>query len=602
MEGRLDSSDILMKIRNFNSLCSCRVACRIVLRSVGLLIVAFSGSTLVLSLHAQNGPASGQSANLGHVAVQASEAKTIAANNTGAQSQLTNSPGATIEQVHLSGKDQQAQVRVDGTGQLMYKAFRLNQPDRLVLDFSGAIVRVQERSLSSSFYPVRLVRIGQFKANVARVVIETEEQLPYTIAESKNAVTVVFNPGTVPEPRVTTKKEIFTSAAAVPPELVPSAAPQTAENDQEAKSLLGSSMQSAMARPSHLGAEPSAPAAEERQTVQAQTQQATSGSVPQVGEKNAPQSLAVVHSAAQQPAVTATQTVSGYVLGPDDEIMIRGIEAPEISDKPDKPVLIGTNGDITLPLIGRVKTGGLTVEQLEAELNTRFKQFIQEPQISVTVTEFRSQPVSVFGAVTKPGVVQLRGRQTLYEVLSMAGGPRDTAGSILTVTRPRQSGEIPLAGARVDTTGQFSSVELNVREILEGMNPAANIEIKPYDIISVSEGSSNMIYVVGDVQHAGAFTLGGQRKVSVLRAVSLAGGLGRTAKSDKARIVHEVAGELKLREIPVNIHQILSGKAKDIELGPDDVLVVPTSSRKVFTTDFLPSAFSAAVGGAIYRY
>jgi hypothetical protein len=82
----------------------------------------------------------------------------------------------------------------------------------------------------------------------------------------------------------------------------------------------------------------------------------------------------------------------------------------------------------------------------------------------------------------------------------------------------------------------------------------------------------------------------------------MAGGLGRTAKSDKARIVHEVAGEVKLREISVNIHQILSGKAKDIELGPDDVLVVPTSSRKVFTTDFLPNAFSSVAGAAIYHY
>lgn len=68
--------------------------------------------------------------------------------------------------------------------------------------------------------------------------------------------------------------------------------------------------------------------------------------------------FAVVYATAQQPVVSATQTVSGYVLGPDDEIMIRGIEPAEISDKPDtpdKPFLIGTNGDITLPLIGRVK-------------------------------------------------------------------------------------------------------------------------------------------------------------------------------------------------------------------------------------------------------
>ena len=99
-------------------------------------------------------------------------------------------------------------MRVDGTGPLTYKAFRLNEPDRLVIDFSGAVVRVQERSLSSSLFPVRLVRIGQFQPNVARVVIEIAEQLPYTIAASKNAVTVVFNPATVAKPPITTDKEM----------------------------------------------------------------------------------------------------------------------------------------------------------------------------------------------------------------------------------------------------------------------------------------------------------------------------------------------------------------------------------------------------------
>ncbi len=310
--------------------------------------------------------------------------------------------------------------------------------------------------------------------------------------------------------------------------------------------------------------------------------------------------LAPASIAAQKAVVTAAQTESGYVLGPDDEIMIVGLEAPDISDK---PVLIGTNGNITLPLIGRVKAGGLTVEQLESELTARFREFIQQPQISVRVTEFRSQPVSVFGAVTKPGVVQLRGRQTLYEVLSMAGGPRETAGSTLTVTRRTQSGQIALPTARLDPTGQFSSVELNVQEILEGKNPAENIEIKPNDVISVSEASSNLIYVAGDVQHAGAFTLGGQRNVSVLRALSLAGGLGRTAKPDKARIIRAVNGDPKRKEeTAVNLKEILSGKAKDIEMGPDDVLVVPTSSRKLFTTSFLPGALAAVVGAAIYHF
>jgi polysaccharide biosynthesis/export protein len=309
--------------------------------------------------------------------------------------------------------------------------------------------------------------------------------------------------------------------------------------------------------------------------------------------------LAGAYAAAQQPAVTATQTVSGYVLGPDDEIVISEVDAPQISGK---PVVIDTEGNITLPMIGRMKAGGLTVEQLEAELDTQLKPFIKEPQVSVAVTEVRSHPVSVLGAVAKPGVIQLRGPETLYEVLSMAGGPREDAGSTLTVTRPRQSGELPLPGAKSDPSGQFSSAELNVQQILEGKNPAANIEIKPNDIISVSEASSSMVYVVGDVQRAGGFTLGGQPEVSVLRALSLAGGLGRTAKADKARIVREVPGQAKPREIAVNIPRIFSGKAEDVELEPNDVLVVPTSGRKVFTTGFLPTTLQTVAGAAIYRY
>jgi polysaccharide export outer membrane protein len=260
------------------------------------------------------------------------------------------------------------------------------------------------------------------------------------------------------------------------------------------------------------------------------------------------------------------------------------------------------NGNVTLPLIGRVQAGGLTVERLETELNTRLKKYVQDPQVSVTVVEFRSQPVSVFGAVTTPGVIQLRGRKTLYEVLSMAGGPNGTAGSSLTITRRRENGEIPLPGATIDPTGQFSTAELNVQEILEGKNPAANIEIKPNDTISVSGANSNMIYVVGDVEHGGAFTLGGRQSLSVLRALSLAGGLGKTAKPQKARIIRSVPGEPRPQEIAVNIKQIFAGKAEDVVLRPQDVLVVPTSSRKVFTNYSVPTAVGSAVAAAIYHY
>ena len=309
-------------------------------------------------------------------------------------------------------------------------------------------------------------------------------------------------------------------------------------------------------------------------------------------------------AAAQQPAVTAEKLDSGYLLGPDDQIVIHAIDSPEISDK---PFLIGMNGNITLPLLGRVEAGGLTVEQLEVALNARLKQYVQEPQVAVSVAEFRSQPVSIFGAVTKPVVIQLRGHKTLYEALSMAGGPgaggpTETMGSSLTLTRRRENGDIPLPGAKIDPTGQFSTVELNVQDILDGSNPAANIEMKQNDTISVSEANSKMIYVVGDVVHGGTFSLGGRETLSVLRALSLAGGLGRTALPERARIVRGSPGGAKPQEIPVNIKQIFNGKAEDISLLPQDVLVVPTSSRKTFSNYTVPSLLSAVASAAIYHF
>src|ERR1017187_3250306 len=83
-------------------------------------------------------------------------------------------------------------------------------------------------------------------------------------------------------------------------------------------------------------------------------------------------------AAAQQPAETAKKLDSGYVLGPDDQIVIHAIDSPEISDK---PFLVGMNGNTTLPLVGRVQAGGLTVEQLETELNDRLKKYMHDPQV-----------------------------------------------------------------------------------------------------------------------------------------------------------------------------------------------------------------------------
>ncbi len=160
---------------------------------------------------------------------------------------------------------------------------------------------------------------------------------------------------------------------------------------------------------------------------------------------------------------------SAYVLGPDDEITVRTLEAEEISAE---ALRVDLGGFVSLPLIGRVRAAGRTLEQLEAELVERLRFYVREPRVAVGISHFRSQPVSVIGAVNKPGVHQLEGRKTLIEMLSLAGGLREDAGHEVKITRRIEWGVIPLAGAESDPSGQFSTAEVNLQAVMEASNPA----------------------------------------------------------------------------------------------------------------------------------
>jgi polysaccharide export outer membrane protein len=300
--------------------------------------------------------------------------------------------------------------------------------------------------------------------------------------------------------------------------------------------------------------------------------------------------------AAGGPQEEPAEVRSTYVLGPEDQISIWALDAEEINNK---PVVIGATGHINLPLVGRVRAAGLTVEQLEAEITAKLKTYIEDPKVSVTVAEFRSQPVSVIGAVNSPGVHQLRGRKTLVEILSMAGGIRNDAGNTVKITRRLEWGRVPLATAKEDATGQFSVAEVNLRDVMEASKPEENILIRPQDVISVPR--AEMIYVIGEVPRSGGFVLNERETLSVLQALSLAGGLGRTAAPHNARILRASAGSPKRAEIPVDLKKILAGKKPDVPLEPEDILFVPSSTGKTVALRSLEAALSVGTGVAVWR-
>ena len=262
-------------------------------------------------------------------------------------------------------------------------------------------------------------------------------------------------------------------------------------------------------------------------------------------------------------------------MGPDDQLKIWALGVEEISDK---PVRIDPSGDIDLPIAGRVHAAGLSVEQLKAELEHRLGREVRKPEVTVEIVEYGSQPVTVLGAVNHPGVLQLSGRKTVAEILSMAGGLSSAAGPYVKISRETNWGKIPLASAQPDATGAFSVATLKVQSLLAGTTPTDNILIRPHDTITVP--TAEMFYVVGAVKKPGSFALNERESVSVLQALSMAEGLGPTPKAQNSKILRTVPGSGDREEIPVDLKKILAGKGEDQALRANDILFVPDSTAK----------------------
>lgn len=295
-----------------------------------------------------------------------------------------------------------------------------------------------------------------------------------------------------------------------------------------------------------------------------------------VGQDKAPRALIY-------PPVAEAQT-----LGPGDQIQVRALHAPELGDR---PVRVDSEGYIMLTGVGRIRAGARTTEQLANDIRDRLSKVIRDPEVAVDIVELHSQPVSVLGAVKTPGVYQIVGRKRLLEVLALAGGLDPEAGDRINITST-------LGGEGQDQPEKFSVVEIGV-EALMGGRPERNLVIHSEDVITVPR--AKLVYVIGQVHKAGGFVLRERQNMSVLQALSLAEGLLPTAATTNAKILRQEEPLSERKGIPVNLKDILAGKAADQPLLPDDVLFIPNSALKSVALRSLEAAIQMGTGLVIWR-
>lgn len=285
-----------------------------------------------------------------------------------------------------------------------------------------------------------------------------------------------------------------------------------------------------------------------------------------------------------------------YKLGAGDEITIQQENAEELNGKSSR---IDDLGFVDLPVVGRLKLSGLTLEEAEVVLKQELGKLLLKPNPVISIKEYRSQPVSVFGEVNTPGVIQLQGRKTLGEMISMAGGIKTDAGSEVTVTRRLTYGPVPVQGAVTDGSGQYSTARIDIAGLMRGTNPQSNIDIAPQDVITVPK--AEVVYVMGSVKKPGGFALSTNGSITVLQALALAEGTTPQAGTKNARIIRANNGDGPKQEIPVNVAAILNNKESDVDLKPKDILVIPDSLPKKIGVRVAEAALQAATGAAIFR-
>jgi polysaccharide export outer membrane protein len=274
-----------------------------------------------------------------------------------------------------------------------------------------------------------------------------------------------------------------------------------------------------------------------------------------------------------------------YPIGPGDLI---GISVPAMPEIQDLELRVGADGTIALPLLGQLDAGGRTEQSLRDTLRAKLSEFMYDPQFSLLVKEHRNRRVGVLGAVAKPGLHPLDGpADTVLDLISKAGGLTDDATRrVLLLPRPAAGGPVEnvapevSAGVAGAAEAGFSNPSIVIdldRLDRPEQQLALSIPLRPGDTLMALGGGK--IFLRGWVEKPGAIEM--SRGLTVLGAITEAGGFSFPAKPSAVRVLREEPGSGARRILEVDLAKVQSGAGEDLRMREGDVIEVDASGGKL---------------------
>lgn len=240
-------------------------------------------------------------------------------------------------------------------------------------------------------------------------------------------------------------------------------------------------------------------------------------------------------------------------VGPRDVIDVSVLEDKTVTGR----VTVSEDGTISLNVVGKVQVAGLTASQIEARLKSLLEaNYLAKATVTAQVVEFASKPISVVGAVVRPGRISATGNTTLIQAITQAGGLAAGHGKELYVLRTGQN-------------GLTEQVAVSVDDLMINGNPDVNIPLAPNDLVNVPVDTPITIYVGGEVSRPGKAQFRSSQTPTLMQAIVDAG--GKTDRASKVAVITRVENGVS-RTYRVNYFDIIRGRRQDFVLKDNDTV------------------------------
>lgn len=276
----------------------------------------------------------------------------------------------------------------------------------------------------------------------------------------------------------------------------------------------------------------------------------------------------------------AEAATESLLIGPGDLLHIQVVDTPEMEQSPR----VTDAGQIPVEGVGSVKVAGLTPAEASRAIQDRLIEagYMRHPVVEVTVVQYATQSVSVLGEVKAPGAYPTGTPRSILDVLALAGGLSNIADRNILIERHGDPSNLIHYSLSNDAEKAV----------------AEQVTVDPGDTVIVPK--AGIVYVLGDVNRPGGYVMANnESKMTMLEVLALAGGVSKTAKEGRARLIRlEKGGAYSDRQL--SVADLQKGKLPDIAMQPGDVLYIPFSYTKNLAVFGSAGIAASATSAALY--